>query len=309
MPDGTVLPVQLGTQVSLLSTPRVESRLDRAGKFVRRNRTVVIGLMIVAALALVAIFAPWIAPAGADDQNLRARVLPPFWVDGGSLEFPLGTDQLGRDIFSRIVLGSRVSLGLAAATIVIAAFIGVNLGLLAGYFGGAVDATIMRLTDVQLSLPYLLFAIGILAILGPSLTNLMIVMVLNSWAAYARLIRVSTLSLREREFVLAAQSLGSSSRRILLRHILPNVAAPAIIITSFRFADMIILEASLSFLGLGVQPPLPSWGGMLGEGREYFTTAWWLTTFPGLAIILSALGANILGDSVRDYLDPQLRKV
>lgn len=309
MTEGTALQVQLGSRTGALSTPRGNSRLDRAARFVRRNRAVAIGLGIVAVLALVAIFAPWMAPVGPDEQNLRARVLPPFWAEGGSLEFPLGTDQLGRDIFSRIVLGSRISLGLAAITIVIAASIGVSLGLLAGYYGGAVDATIMRLTDIQLSLPYLIFAIGILAILGPSLANLIVVMVLNSWAAYARLIRVSALSLREREFVLAAQSLGSSGSRVLLRHILPNVAAPAIVITSFRFADMIILEASLSFLGLGVQPPLPSWGGMLGEGREYFTTAWWLTTFPGLAIILSALGANILGDSIRDYLDPQLRKL
>ncbi len=309
MTEGTVLTARLGTQVGLLTAPRREGRFDRVATFVRQNRSVAIGLTIVVALALVAIFAPWIAPAGPDDQNLRSRVLPPFWAAGGSLEFPLGTDQLGRDIFSRIVLGSRISLGLASATIVIAAIVGVTLGLLAGYHGGAVDAAIMRLTDIQLSLPYLLFAIGILAILGPSLTNLMIVMVLNSWATYARLIRVSTLSLREREFVLAARSLGSPGRRILLRHILPNVAAPAVIITSFRFADMIILEASLSFLGLGVQPPLPSWGGMLGEGREYFTTSWWLTTFPGLAIILAALGANMLGDSVRDFLDPQLRKL
>lgn len=276
--------------------------------YLSRNPAAIIGAAMMVIFIVLALFAPWIAPAGYDDQNLRARALPPAWAANGSWDHPLGTDQLGRDIFSRIVYGTRVSLGLAGGAIVIAAVVGVSVGLLAGYFGGAIDSVMMRLTDVQLSLPYLLFAIGILAILGPSIPNLALIMVINSWAAYARLIRVSTLSVREREYVTAAASLGAKDVRIIMRHVLPNVLAPAVIITSFRFAELIILEASLSFLGLGVQPPLPSWGGMLGEGREYFTTAWWLTTFPGIAIMLAALSANMLGDTIRDYLDPQLRK-
>lgn len=309
MAEGTLSPVKSGARTPTVVFDQPTSKRGGVPLYLRRNPAALVGLGFVVVFVLLALFAPWLAPAGYDDQNLRARTLPPAWAAEGSWSHPLGTDQLGRDILSRILYGTRISLGLAAGSIVIAATVGVTVGLLAGYFGGAIDAIMMRLTDVQLSLPYLLFAIGILAILGPSLRNLVLIMVLNSWAAYARLIRVSTLSLREREFVTAAASLGARDGRVILRHILPNVLAPAVIITSFRFAELIILEASLSFLGLGVQPPLPSWGGMLGEGREYFTTAWWLTTFPGIAIMLAALGANMLGDSVRDFLDPQLRKL
>ncbi len=309
MAEGTLAPVRSGTRTHTVVLDEPASKRRGVPSFLRRNPAAVIGLLLVALFVLLALFAPWIAPAWYDDQNLRARALPPAWAMDGTWDHPLGTDQLGRDIFSRILYGTRYSLGLAAGAIAVASVIGVTVGLLAGYFGGAVDAVMMRLTDVQLSLPYLLFAIGILAILGPSLLNLIAVMVLNSWAAYARLIRVSTMSLRERDFVTAATSLGARDGHIIRRHILPNVLAPAVIITSFRFAELIILEASLSFLGLGIQPPLPSWGGMLGEGREYFTTAWWLTTFPGLAIVLAALSANMIGDSIRDFLDPQLRKL
>jgi peptide/nickel transport system permease protein len=309
MAEGTLAPVTTTTRLQSVAADEPAKKRRGVSLYLSRNPAAIIGLALMVGFVLLAIFAPWIAPAGFDDQNLRARALPPAWATDGSWAHPLGTDQLGRDILSRIVYGTRVSLGLAAGSIVIAGVVGVTVGLLAGYFGGAIDSIMMRLTDIQLSLPYLLFAIGILAIMGPSIPNLALVMVINSWAAYARLIRVSTLSVREREYVTAASSLGAGDLRIIMKHVLPNVLAPAVIITSFRFAELIILEASLSFLGLGVQPPLPSWGGMLGEGREYFTTAWWLTTFPGIAIMLAALSANMLGDSIRDFLDPQLRKL
>lgn len=309
MAEGTLAPVTTATRLQSAAAAEPAKKRQGVSLYLSRNPAAVIGVLLMVIFILVAIFAPWLAPAGFDDQNLRARALPPAWAADGSWAHPLGTDQLGRDIFSRILYGTRVSLGLAIVSIIIAGVVGVTVGLLAGYFGGAIDSIMMRLTDIQLSLPYLLFAIGILAIMGPSIPNLALVMVINSWAAYARLIRVSTLSVREREYVTAAESLGARDGRIIWRHVLPNVLAPAVIITSFRFAELIILEASLSFLGLGVQPPLPSWGGMLGEGREYFTTAWWLTTFPGIAIMLAALSANMLGDSIRDFLDPKLRKL
>jgi peptide/nickel transport system permease protein len=211
-------------------------------------------------------------------------------------------------VLSRIVHGARTSLALAGAAVLMAAALGVLLGLLAGYGPPWLDALIMRLADVQLSFPYLLLAIAVVALLRPSLANLLIVLVLRSWVVYARLIRVVTLSVRERDFIVAARSLGMRGARVLFRHIAPNVVAPAIVVTTFQLAELIIVESSLSFLGLGVQPPTPSWGGMVSEGREYITTAWWLATFPGLAIILTVLGANLSGDALRSYLDPKLRR-
>lgn len=295
------------TSAQLLAPQR--KRSSPVVMYLRRNPLALVGSVLMLTMLVVAVLAPWIAPHPYDEQNLRVRTAPPVWAAEGSASHLLGTDQLGRDILSRIIFGTRVSLGLATGSIAVAAVIGILLGLVAGYYGGGVDALIMRITDVQLSLPYLLFAIAVVAILGPSITNLILIMVLYSWAAYARLIRVATMSLRTREFVTASRSLGARDARLLLRHIAPNVLAPAIIVTTYKFAELVIMEASLSFLGLGVQPPMPSWGGMLGEGREYFTTAWWLTTFPGVTIILAALGANVLGDSLRDFLDPRLRRL
>ena len=267
------------------------------------------GGLVVVAVVLVALLAPVLAPHRMTAFDLVHRLAPPAWDAGGSWAHPLGTDPLGRDVLSRILYGARTSLAVAGAAVLLAAALGIFLGLLSGYAGSWVDALIMRLADIQLSFPYLLLAIAVMALLKPSLVNLIIVLVLRSWVVYARLIRVVTLSAREREFVTAARALGGGGARIVLRHIAPNAVGPAIVVSSFQLAELIIVESSLSFLGLGVQPPTPSWGGMVSDGREYVSSAWWLSAFPGLAIVLTVLGANLFGDALRRALDPRLRGV
>jgi ABC-type dipeptide/oligopeptide/nickel transport system permease subunit len=266
------------------------------------------GGILVAAVVLVALLAPVLAPHPLTAFDLVHRLAPPIW-DGGDWSHPLGTDALGRDVLSRVVYGARTSLGVAGAAVVLAAALGIVLGLVAGYAGSWADALIMRLADVQLSFPYLLLAIAVMAFLRPSLVNLLIVLVLRSWVVYARLIRVVTLSTKERDFVMAARALGGSGARIVFRHLAPNVVGPAIVVSSFQLAELIIVESSLSFLGLGVQPPTPSWGGMVSEGRDYVGSAWWLSAVPGLAIVVTVLGANLFGDALRRSLDPRLRGV
>lgn len=260
-------------------------------------------------VGLVAVLAPVLAPSSPTALSLGNRLRPPVWIEGGSSAHVLGTDPLGRDVLSRIVYGARTSLAVAGAAVLIAAVFGVLLGLLSGYGAPWADALIMRIADVQLSFPYLLLAIAVVAILQPSLVNLLIVLVLRSWVVYARLIRVVTLGTKQREFVLAAKALGMSGRRVLFRHIAPNVIAPSIVVSTFQLSELIIVESSLSFLGVGVQPPTPSWGGMVSEGREYVSSAWWVATMPGLAIIVTVLGANLFGDALRAHLDPRLRRV
>jgi len=275
----------------------------------RAWRAIGVGGGVVTAVVLVAALAPLLAPHGLGGFDLAHRLAPPIWSERGEWNHPLGTDTLGRDILSRVLFGARTSLGVAGAAVVLAAVLGIVLGLLSGYAGSWADALIMRLADVQLSFPYLLLAIAVMALLRPSLLNLVIVLVLRSWVVYARLIRVVTLSAKEREFVMAARAVGSGAARILFRHIAPNVVGPAIVVSTFQLAELIIVESSLSFLGLGVQPPTPSWGGMISEGREYVGTAWWLSAIPGLAIVVTVLGANLFGDSLRRSLDPRLRGV
>jgi ABC-type dipeptide/oligopeptide/nickel transport system permease subunit len=264
------------------------------------------GLVILLVALAVALFADVLAPHGYDDQDLAFALQPPVGA-GGAWSNALGTDPLGRDVLSRIVYGTRTSLLLALGSVLIAATIGVTLGLVSGWAGGRVDAAIMSAVEAQLSMPYLLFAIAFMALLGSSLVNLVIVLVLRSWVVYAQLVRVSVLSMKTREFVTVAVALGARGSRILFRHIAPNVIAPALVVSSFQLAELIIVESSLGFLGLGVQPPTPSWGSMLSQGREYLGSAWWLVTFPGLAIVLTVLGANLFGDALRDALDPRLR--
>ena len=264
---------------------------------------------MVIAVVLVALLAPVLAPHDLTAIDLTHRLAPPAWDALGSWAHPLGTDALGRDVLSRVLYGARTSLAVAGAAVALAAAIGIVLGLVSGYAGSWADALIMRLADVQLSFPYLLLAITVMALLKPSLVNLVIVLVLRSWVVYARLIRVVTLSARERDFVVAARALGASGARIVFRHIAPNVVGPSIVVSSFQLTELIIVESSLSFLGLGVQPPTPSWGGMVSEGREYVGSAWWLSAFPGLAIIVTVLGGNLFGDALRRSLDPRLRNV
>ena len=267
------------------------------------------GAVVVAVVVLVALLAPVLAPHSLTAFDLAHRLAPPIWDERGTWSHPLGTDTLGRDVLSRILYGARTSLGIAGIAVVLAALLGIVLGLVSGYAGSWADALIMRLAEVQLSFPYLLLAIAVMALLRPSLVNLVIVLVLRSWVVYARLIRVVTMSAREREFVVAARALGSRAARVLFRHIAPNVIGPSIIVSSFQLAELIIVESSLSFLGLGVQPPTPSWGGMVSEGRDYVGSAWWLSAFPGVAIAVTVLGANLFGDALRRSLDPRLRGV
>lgn len=271
------------------------------------DRTAVGGLIVVVIFVLAAVVAVVAAPAPYDQQNLPERILPPAWIDRGSVEHPLGTDQLGRDLLSRIMYGARISLLVASISAGVACIVGTVLGLWSGYFGGLVDAVVMRLADAQLSFPYLLLAVAIMSIGERGLLKLIIVLSLGGWVTYARTVRASVLVLKQMEFVEAARTLGATTTRILFLHILPNLAGSIIVVGTFQFAQMILTESSLGFLGLGVQPPTPSWGGMLSQGRSYFSTAWWLVIFPGVTIMLAVLGTNLLGDGLRDALDPRLK--
>jgi peptide/nickel transport system permease protein len=267
----------------------------------------VFGLAVLAVMAGAALLAPQIAPWDPARQMLVKRLRPPAWEARGLREHPLGTDHLGRDILSRIVYGGRISLGVGLSAVTLSALIGVTLGLLAGFHGGRADAVIMRVADVFLSIPYILLAMGVVFALGPSLFNVILVMAVTRWVQFARIVRADVLSIREREFVSGARARGNRSLRLLLRHVLPNALTPIIVVATLELAFMIIYESALSFLGLGVQPPTPTWGWMLADGRNYIATAWWLATFPGLAIMLTVLAVNLLGDWLRDTLDPRLK--
>jgi peptide/nickel transport system permease protein len=261
----------------------------------------VLVLVIAAALA-----APVAAPFDPTRQNIMVRLTPPLGVEGGRLRL-LGTDQLGRDVLSRILFGTRASLVVSAASVAGSAALGLVLGLGAGFLGGAVDALVMRLVELQLAFPVILLALTLVAFLGPTPATIVLVFVVTSWPVYARTLRTSVVAVRELEFVEAARATGSAAPRLLWGHILPNVLSPLIVLLSFELARLIILEASLGFLGFGVQPPTPTWGNMLAEGRDYLDRGWWIAAFPGLAIVLTVGAINFLGDSIRDFLDPRLR--
>lgn len=283
--------------------PAVPAALGEAARWIGRSKAATFGGSVLLATVLAAAFAPLLAPHAYDAQDFSVALQPPL----ASLSHPLGTDQFGRDLWSRVLYGARISLGVSVFGMLIASVVGVAAGLLSAYFGGLVDAVVMRLADVQLSFPYLILAIAFMAVLGPSLPLLVVVLAVRGWVSYARTIRGVALSLKEEEFIAAAVVAGASPARILLRHLLPNVMAPIMVLSSFELAAMMLIEASLSFLGLGVQPPTPSWGSMVSQGRDYLYTAWWLTTVPGLVLMLAVLGANQLGDGLRDLLDPRLR--
>ena len=266
----------------------------------------VFGLTVLVCIGGAAVLAPQIAPWDPARQMLLKRLRPPMWEARGLREHPLGTDHLGRDILSRILYGGRISLGVGLSAVTLSCLIGVTLGLLAGFHGGRADAFIMRVVDVFLAIPYILLAMGVVFALGPSLLNVILVMAMTRWVQFARIVRADVLSIREREFVSGARARGNRSTRLLLRHVLPNALTPIIVVATLELAFMIIYESALSFLGLGVQPPTPTWGWMLSDGRNYVATAWWLATFPGLAIMLTVLAVNLLGDWLRDTLDPRL---
>jgi ABC-type dipeptide/oligopeptide/nickel transport system permease subunit len=284
------------------------SRLRGTIRLFQRSKLALVGAILVFVLVAVAVTAPLIAPHGPNVQDLFKALQPPAWHENGSIEFPLGTDQFGRDIFSRIVFGARVTLVAAFFAALFAALFGTLLGLLAGFRGGRLDTLVMRLVDVQLGFPLVLLALTIVAILGASLRNLIIAMAITGWMVYTRVVRAAVLSLREQEFVEAARASGATDARIVFIHILPNVFSQVLIILTLEIARMALMEASLSYLGLGVPPPAPSWGRMLSESREYMVIAYWIVLFPGTAIMLTVLGVNFLGDGLRDALDPTLRR-
>lgn len=266
----------------------------------------VFGIAVIALFVVFALVPDLIAPHDPQAQALVRRLKPPSFMDRGLDGFFLGTDQLGRDTLSRIIYGARVTLVVSLFAVAVSAFIGIWAGLAAGFFGGRTDGVILRLIDMQLAFPVVLLVIAIVAVVGPSLTNLVILMGLSAWPRFARIVRGSVLSVRGLEYVEAARSIGASKLRVMLRHILPNILSAIIVYASFELARMILLEATLSFLGLGVQPPTPTWGGMINDGKNYLSISWAVSLFPGIAIALIILAFNLLGDELRDALDPQL---
>jgi peptide/nickel transport system permease protein len=288
------------------TTARRREWLVTVSRLIRR-RTALFGVVVVALVIATALAAPWISPFDPVGQDIGNRLKPPGWRDGAGHVHPLGTDHLGRDLLARVIYGAQPALLVASAAVLISGVLGMVIGLVGGYFGGRVDDVLMRLADVQLAFPFILLAIAVIGVLGPSLPTIIVVIGVSSWVVYARVVRGAVLTLREREFVQAAQALGGGDGRIVTRHILPNAFAPWLVVASLDMARVIVIESALSFLGLGVQPPAPTWGGMLADGRVYITTAWWLATFPGLAILVTVLGINLFGDGLRDTLDPRLK--
>ncbi len=281
------------------------SRLWATGGRALTHSGLLFGIVVVLLATLAAIAPQTAARQDPLAQDIGNRLIPPAWMTGGNPEWFLGTDHLGRDILSRVLYGSRVSLAVGLWSVAIGGPIGLLLGLLAGYRGGVMDVLVMRLVDLHLAFPFVLLAMALIAILGPGLWKMVAVFSLTSWMLYARTVRASVLSLREREFVQAARAMGARSGRIVLRHVLPNIVSTLVVLLSFDVARIILAESALSFLGLGVPPPTPSWGGMLSEGREYIQDAWWIAAFPGLAIMLVTVGVSFFGDGLRDLLDPQ----
>ena len=291
-----------------VDTIAVNAPAIRGGAGARRTRRLVIaGGVFVLALAVSALAAPWLAPQDPLRQTLRARLVGPTLQASDGKAHLLGTEHLGRDVVSRVIWGSRVSLLVGFSAVLVGGLLGASLGILAGYRGGFTDSVIMTIADAQLAFPFILLAIGIIAVLGPSFPTLIAVIGLSGWVGYARVLRSQVLVLRSREFVDAIQALGGSVARVIVRHILPNVLSSLVVVATLELARAIVLEATLSFLGLGIQPPTPSWGVMVQEGREYLDSAWWISTFPGLVLMVTSLAVSRTGDWLRDLLDPTLR--
>ncbi len=272
------------------------------------NRLALASAALVLAFVLIAIIAPWIAPHDPNETDLFRRLQPPAWIAGGEWSYLLGCDGLGRDILSRIIYGSRISIFIGTAVITVATTVGILAGLAAGYLRGWVDIAISRLVDILLGFPYLIFAIGLMAMMGPGLVNIILALAYKEWVIPCRVVRGETLAVRELEYVEAARAIGSSRLHIMLREIMPNILSPVIVVSTIRMADVIILEASLSFLGLGVQPPTASWGSMVADGRAFILEAWWVSTFPGLAILLLVLVINVASQGLRDAFDPRFNE-
>ncbi|MGH7403284.1 MAG: ABC transporter permease [Candidatus Rokuibacteriota bacterium] len=298
-------------RVSVEPAPaRVGGKPSSLGAVLHRVRRVKWGLAAGAVMLVIiasAVLAPWIAPHDPIAVNIRHRLAPPAWLAGGAPEHLLGTDQIGRDLLSRVIYGGRISLVVGVVAVLLSSIIGVLLGLAAGYFGGRIDWTIMTLINVMLTFPFVLLALSVIAVLGPSLANMIWVLGVAGWPIYARVVRAETLAIREKDFVVAGRALGMSHLRLMFHQILPNLISPIVVIATLQVAQVIVVESFLSFLGLGIQPPTPAWGNMLGEGRVYMLTSWWIAAFPGLAIFITTLSINLMGNALRDWLDPHMK--
>lgn len=293
------------------ATPGVQTDARRPRKRARpaglRLRTA-LGLAIIGLIVLAAAVGPTISSHDPLRQDLGGRLRPPAWVAGGNPAYPLGTDQLGRDVLTRLVYGARTSLLIGFGAVLLSGTAGTLLGLIAGYYGGLADRAIMRLADIQFSFPFILLVITLVAVLGPGLGSVVLAMAVGGWATYARVVRAQVLALKGREFVEAARCLGAGSLEILYRHIFPGTVGPLSVIGTYSVGQMMVFAAALDFLGLGIQPPTPAWGTMLADGLAYLDTAWWLNVFPGLALVLTVLGLNLVGDAIRAAADPRLRR-
>ncbi len=301
---GNALTTTFNTRVVDRSSLR--ARIGYAVRSLQRSPTGVLGLIIVTTVLFFAMFGPYISPYDPAQHNLRARFQPPGFVSDRGVHW-LGTDQLGRDILSRIIAGCRVSMIVGLTAVAIGSTVGVVYGLTAGFIGGRVDAVLMRIADAFLGIPYIVLVVAISGVVGPGLVTLILILGFTGWVTYARVIRGQVLVAREMEYVTAARVIGQTEIKIMFRHILPNVVASAIVLGALEIASTILAESSLSFLGLGVQPPTVTWGLMLADGRQYLGSAWWMATFPGIAITITVLGVVFLGDWLRDVLDPRLR--
>ncbi len=280
--------------------------IRRSWKAFRRNRPALYGALFLVVFAIVALFAPRIAPHDPTRGALSHRLRPPALFEKGTWQYPLGTDNLGRDVLSRIIHGSRVSISLGLAVIGLCTVVGVTLGLVSGYMGGWVDTFIQRTVDVLLAFPFLILAIALMALFGPGFTNMVVALAFKEWVTSCRIVRSEVLALKGVAFVEAARASGASALRILFRHLLPNVIPSAIVVGTLRVGWVVLMEASLSFLGLGIQPPQASWGTIIADGRDFMFRGWWISTFPGIAILLFVLAMNLFGEGLRDALDPRL---
>ena len=298
------MPAEPAGHAIALPDPLVSATQTSGGR-----RLPVISLGIIAVFVLLAILAPLLSPADPHDQSLRNRFKPPVWQEGGTWKYPLGTDRLGRDMLSRIIWGSRVSLAAGVITVLVASAFGAAVGLVAGYYGGRVDAALMRGTDATMSFPVILLALILAVTVGPSFTNVVVAIAVILWARFARVIRGQVLTLMQLDFIAQSRIAGAGAWRIITRHLFPNTLNTLVVLVTLQIGYVIIVEASRSFLGAGIPPPTPAWGSMISEGREFVTSAWWVSMFPGLAIMLVVLAFYLLGDWLRDTLDPKLRQL
>ncbi len=274
----------------------------------KRNKMALWGGIVVILWIHVALFAPLLAPHDPYKGNLFKRLTPPFWVKGGDVHYPLGTDHMGRDMLSRIIYGSRISIIIGVTVVFITTSIGILFGLITAFYGGKVDAIISRVVDILLAFPYLVFAIGMMAVMGPGIFNLMLALIYKEWVTTCRVVRGEALAIKKLEYIEAARAVGVRNAVIMFGEILPNVLSPVIVVSTLRVATIILMEASLSFLGLGIQPPTPAWGSMVNEGRSFLFGFWWISTFPGVAILTLVMGINLMGEGFRDTLDPRLKE-